>query len=475
MWVKSGKKFSILSRGNLIIYLHNKSKISQLCVISKNILLTCESSCIVCICQNIVIKFLYINKTVADNDGQRKGVNVMNRRFKRFGTGLALTIGLMFLSALSPPAVSASSTVINKVNTSSKVVALTFDDCYSSANVNAILSILQANGIKATFFIVGDAAANNPSIVRAIDNAGMEIGNHSYTHASYTSLSYSSLVNDLARCDNVISSITGESTRPLFRPPGGAYNSSVLSALGDQGYSRTIMWNIDTNDWRGYSASYIYSSVVNNISPGSIVLMHALSTAPNTKYALQDIIDTLSSWGYSFTTVSGLLAGSSGSYSGGSSGSYSSSGSASGSTIRLGSTGTAVRELQQALVNKGYSLSVDGAFGPMTQNAVISFQRSVGITADGVVGPVTWSKLGTSSGSVSSGSSSSTSYPGLLKIGSSGSSVRTLQQALANKGYSLSVDGVFGPITQSAVKSFQSSQGVSVDGIVGPVTWGRLF
>jgi len=84
------------------------------------------------------------------------------------------------------------------------------------------------------------------------------------------------------------------------------------------------------------------------------------------------------------------------------------------------------------------------------------------------------SKLGTNSGSVSSGSSS-TSYPGLLRIGSSGSPVRQLQQALANKGYSLSVDGAFGPMTQNAVKSFQSSQGIAVDGIVGSVTWGRLF
>jgi polysaccharide deacetylase family sporulation protein PdaB len=399
----------------------------------------------------------------------------MNGRFKRFVAGLALTVACMFVSALSPPPVYASSTVISKVNTSSKVVSLTFDDCYSATNVNAILSILKTNGIKATFFIVGDAAANHPNIVRAINDAGMEIGNHSYTHASYTSLSSSSMLNDLNRCDNIISSITGKTTRPLFRPPGGAYNSSVLNTVGNAGYSRTILWNIDANDWRGYSSSYIYSTVVNNISPGSIVLMHALDTAPNTKYALQDIIDTLTSRGYRFATVSGLLAGSSGSSSSGSSGSsYSSSGSASGSTIRQGSTGTAVKELQQALVNKGYSLSVDGAFGPMTKSAVMRFQSSVGITADGVVGPVTWSKLGTSSGSVSSGSSS-TSYPGLLKIGSSGSSVRTLQQALTKKGYSLSADGVFGPMTQSAVKSYQSSQGITVDGIVGSVTWGRLF
>jgi polysaccharide deacetylase family sporulation protein PdaB len=393
--------------------------------------------------------------------GHRKGVNVMNRRFKSYGTGLALTIGLMFLAALLPPnASAASSTVIRKVSTSKKVVAFTFDDCYSSSNVNAILSILKAHGIKATFFIVGDAAANNPSIVRAIHNAGMEIGNHSYTHTSYTSLSTSSMINDLNRCENTISNITGETTKPLFRPPGGAYNSTVLSTVGNAGYTKTILWNIDTNDWRGYSSSYIYNTVVNNISPGSIVIMHALSTATNTVYALPDIIDTLSSWGYSFTTVSGLIAGSSGSYS---------NGTSSQPILRLGSTGSAVRTLQQALVDKGYSLSVDGVFGPITQSAVMSFQRSVGITVDGIVGPVTWSKLSGSSGSTS------TAYPGILKIGSSGSAVRTLQQGLVNKGYSLSVDGVFGPITQSAVMSFQRSQGITVDGIVGPVTWGRLF
>jgi polysaccharide deacetylase family sporulation protein PdaB len=394
----------------------------------------------------------------------------MNRRFRRFTAGLALTVACMFGSAISPSPVYASSTVVSKVNTLSKVVSLTFDDCYSTTNVNAILSILKANGIKASFFIVGDAAANHPNIVRAINDAGMEIGNHSYMHTAYTSLSSSAMLSDLNKCDNTISSITGKTTKPLFRPPGGAYNSSVLATAGNAGYSRAILWNIDTNDWRGYSASTIYSTVVNNISPGSIVLMHALDTAPNTKYALQDIINTLTSRGYRFATVSGLIAGSSGSSASG----LTSSGAVSGSTIRQGSTGTAVKELQQALVNKGYSLSVDGNFGPMTKSAVMSFQSSVGITADGIVGPVTWSKLGTSSGSISSGGSS-TAYPGLLKIGSSGSSIRTLQQALVNKGYSLSVDGVFGPMTQSAVKNYQSSQGITVDGIVGSVTWGRLF
>jgi len=215
------------------------------------------------------------------------------------------------------------------------------------------------------------------------------------------------------------------------------------------------MWTVDSDDYDNIPASQIYNNVVNNISPGAIVLMHTGEN--NSVYALQNIITNLKSRGYSFSTVSGLLAGTS-----------------SGSTLRLGSTGTLVQQLQQTLVNKGYSLAVDGVFGAMTQNAVKSFQSSAGITSDGIVGPVTWSKLGTNSGSISGGSSSA-SYTGILKSGSTGTSVSKLQQALVNKGYSLAIDGIFGPATKSAVISFQSSQGITVDGIVGPVTWGRLF
>jgi polysaccharide deacetylase family sporulation protein PdaB len=392
----------------------------------------------------------------------------MNRRFKNFGTGLAFSIALMFFSALSSPAVFASSSVTSKVSTSSKVVALTFDDCYSSTNANAILAILKANGIKATFFIIGDAAAKHPSIVSAINDAGMEIGNHTYNHTNLTRLTYSQIQSELSRTDDVIRGITGKTTKPLFRPPYGYYNSSVLQAAGDAGYTRAIMWTIESLDYTGISSSEIYSRVVNNVTPGAIVLMHAVDTAPNTKYALQDIINNLRNQGYSFKTVSGLLEATSSATS-----NVAVSSTSSGSILRQGSTGNAVKQLQQALVNKGYSLSVDGVFGTMTQNALISFQRSVGITADGIVGPVTWSKLGTSSGSSSSVNSSS--YPGILRQGSSGTAVRQLQQALVNKGYNITVDGVFGPKTKSTVMSFQSSKGITVDGIVGSVTWGRLF
>jgi peptidoglycan/xylan/chitin deacetylase (PgdA/CDA1 family)/peptidoglycan hydrolase-like protein with peptidoglycan-binding domain len=393
----------------------------------------------------------------------------MNKRFRTLRATLALSVVFMFAFAFSSPSVSASSSqFITKGSTSSKAVALTFDDGDDGANTQSILAILADNNIKATFFVTGKAAEDHPSLIKAIVNAGMEIGNHSYSHPEFTTISYSSMQSQLSTTENILVNLTGRSTKPYFRPPYGSYNSSVLQAVGDAGYTKTIYWTIDTIDWDGRSASAIYSKVLDNATPGAIVLMHT-GTGSNTKYALQQMIDGLRSMGYSFATVSGILSGTS---SGGSS-----SGGTAYPTLRLGSSGTAVRTLQQALVNKGYSLSVDGAFGPMTKSAVMSFQSNAGITADGIVGPVTWSKLGSSSGSYTGGTSvgTSTSYPGLLRVGSTGTGVRTMQQALANKGYSLSADGVFGPMTQNAVRSFQSSQGIAADGIVGPVTWGKLF
>jgi peptidoglycan/xylan/chitin deacetylase (PgdA/CDA1 family) len=386
----------------------------------------------------------------------QREVSDMDNRFRSTRVILEFSMILIFVSVfLMQPVSASSSQVYSKGSTSSKMVALTFDDGDPLSDIAPVLSILSANGIKATFFFTGEMAAKYPDSIMAIANAGHEIGNHSYYHTDFTTLSYSEMQSELSRTNSAISSVTGITTKPLFRPAYGSYNSSVLQAVGDAGYSRTIMWTIDSEDYNGLSASAIYTRVVNNVTPGAIILMHTGDN--NSVYALQDIINNLKGKGYGFTTVSGILGGTS-----------------SGSTLRLGSTGTLVQQLQQALVGKGYSLAVDGVFGPMTQNAVMSFQSSVGITSDGVVGPVTWSKLGTSSGSVSGGSSSA-SYSGILKSGSTGTAVSKLQQALVNKGYSLAIDGIFGPATKNAVTSFQSSQGITMDGIVGPVTWGRLF
>jgi peptidoglycan hydrolase-like protein with peptidoglycan-binding domain len=119
-----------------------------------------------------------------------------------------------------------------------------------------------------------------------------------------------------------------------------------------------------------------------------------------------------------------------------------------------------VRPLQQLLRARGYTLAVDGIFGPITENAVEDFQQSQGLTVDGIVGPLTWPKLIVT-----------------VRRGSSGDAVKGVQEVMEfhdqsdGEGPPIHVDGIFGPITDNWVRGFQNAVGIDVDGIVGPVTW----
>lgn len=155
-------------------------------------------------------------------------------------------------------------------------------------------------------------------------------------------------------------------------------------------------------------------------------------------------------------------------------------------TLRQGDSGEDVRYLQQKLSEHGAWLTIDGKFGPATSSAVRSFQASNGLSVDGVVGPQTWAALegtggGSTGGSTGGGTSGGWTDPTpqastrpTLRRGSKGPDVVYLQQRLSAQGYWLTADGSFGPATESAVRSFQRSNGLSADGVVGPMTWAAL-
>jgi peptidoglycan hydrolase-like protein with peptidoglycan-binding domain len=115
-------------------------------------------------------------------------------------------------------------------------------------------------------------------------------------------------------------------------------------------------------------------------------------------------------------------------------------------------TTTSVKQVQYLLRSRGYSLTVDGSFGTITENAVKHFQDSVGLDRDGSVGPKTWPKL-----------------IRVVQYESQGDAVRAVQLRLG-----ITRDGSFGPQTLSAVKAFQNQNGLESDGVVGPNTWTEL-
>jgi peptidoglycan hydrolase-like protein with peptidoglycan-binding domain len=156
--------------------------------------------------------------------------------------------------------------------------------------------------------------------------------------------------------------------------------------------------------------------------------------------------------------------------------------------LTSGAEGRQVQLLQQALG----SIAVDGIFGPETEEAVRSFQSSHGLSVDGIAGPLTLAALRGEGGRVFATSfkstapgeaaSTSTAHTAAVEVTgengeqesgggeqSGGDAVARLQKALK-----LSVDGEFGPETESAVRRLQERHGLSVDGVVGPATWGVL-
>ena len=139
--------------------------------------------------------------------------------------------------------------------------------------------------------------------------------------------------------------------------------------------------------------------------------------------------------------------------------------------LRKGDSGADVRRLQQVLIAVGNDVRwIDGDFGPATHGGVTRFQRDHGLTVDGIVGRATRRALEEALAAAVEPPEDAPPL-GILKLGSRGSQVKTVQKALLGAGYPVGVaDGVFGPITHSAVSDFQRDHDLTVDGIVGPQT-----
>lgn len=140
---------------------------------------------------------------------------------------------------------------------------------------------------------------------------------------------------------------------------------------------------------------------------------------------------------------------------------------AAGATMSLGSRGDNVTALQNKLLTLGYLdyPSATGYYGALTKTAVIRFQNNNGLGADGIAGPLTQNKL-----------YSSTAKSLILKVGSSGEAVQTLQLQLKKLGYfSGTGTGYYGSVTREAVIAFQRANGLSADGIAGPATRKKTF
>jgi peptidoglycan-N-acetylglucosamine deacetylase len=200
--------------------------------------------------------------------------------------------------------------VINHAKTSDRKIALTFDDGPDDKYTPKILDILKSNGIKATFFVIGEHAEKYPQMIQRSAQEGHVIGNHSWDHPNLAKLSSDQVQAEIGKTDDVIKHIVGQSPS-LFRAPYGVVNDEVRTDAANTGH-QLIGWSVDTLDWDGKNASQIVSAVKKEVKPGAIILQHSAGgkhgNLDSTIEALPQIISYLKHNGYTFVTVPELLS-----------------------------------------------------------------------------------------------------------------------------------------------------------------------
>jgi len=198
--------------------------------------------------------------------------------------------------------------LVRSVNTDQRIVALTFDDGPRPGYTEQILRVLEAFHAPATFYLTGRESEENPLLLRAIIDAGHELGNHSYSHRRLYFLSAGALAEEIERTDAAFRT-AGYAGPITFRPPGckRLLTAPLYLARHDR---TTVTWDLEPDSIPGVGddPETLASYVVDGARPGSIVLMHVMYPArAATRDALPVILEGLSSRGFRFVTVSELL------------------------------------------------------------------------------------------------------------------------------------------------------------------------
>ncbi|MHB8945999.1 MAG: polysaccharide deacetylase family protein [Bacillota bacterium] len=187
-------------------------------------------------------------------------------------------------------------------HTARREVALTINVAWGEEPLAEILTILERAKVRATFFLVGTWAEDQPDLAAAIVRGGHELASHGYAHRHIKQLSPDQIKSEIERGTETVAKLTGNRPR-IFSPPYGEIDGRGLDVAAQLGM-RTIMWSADTVDWMRPGVGPIVERVKKRIGNGGIVLMHPVD---QTAQALPQIIDYLTGQGYRLVTVSELI------------------------------------------------------------------------------------------------------------------------------------------------------------------------
>lgn len=192
----------------------------------------------------------------------------------------------------------------SSVHVDGPFIALTFDDGPNATLTPKLLDLLAARHLKATFFVVGQNAADHPEILKRAVREGHEIANHSWSHPNLGKMSDDAVRRELQKTDDAIAAAIGK--RPtLLRPPYGSLTARQKKWIHEEFGYRIIIWDVDPLDWKRPGPSVVTARILKETHAGSIVLAHDIH--PPTIEAMPRTFDQLMEKGFKSVTVTELL------------------------------------------------------------------------------------------------------------------------------------------------------------------------
>ena len=187
-----------------------------------------------------------------------------------------------------------------------KRVAITIDDGWKLDN--KLLELFQKYHARFTAFLIGGRgiAEKHQEYITKMDEMGVEVCSHTYTHANLTKLTNEKVREEIRKGQLIISSITGKAY-PYMRPSGGSYNKRVLEEVAANG-QKIIMWSNTIRDTvKNVKAGDQIKYVMDHLKNGDIILCHF--GGYNSYQVLETIIPRIQEQGYELATLSETLEG----------------------------------------------------------------------------------------------------------------------------------------------------------------------
>lgn len=193
---------------------------------------------------------------------------------------------------------------IYRGNPKKRMAAIMINVAWGNEHIPSMLGTLKEKNARATFFFDGSWLEKNEALARRIAEDGHELSNHAYSHPDMARLGSGEQYRQIARTEALLKEKLGVADNRWFAPPSGSYNATTVRTAARLGL-KTVLWTVDTVDWRDPPPDRIVAKIRRDAGPGSLILMHPTASA---RAALADLIDTLRSKGIEPGTVSQTLS-----------------------------------------------------------------------------------------------------------------------------------------------------------------------